>query len=90
MAAQIYEIVYKKSVGKDLRKLPQAARTVIVKKILALAANPFPAASTKLRGTTSLYRLRHATYRIVYQVKDSELIVVVIKVGHRSKVYRDF
>jgi mRNA interferase RelE/StbE len=88
--AQTYEIKYKKSVEKELRKLPHAPRQAVVRKILALAGNPRPAGSVKLRGSLDLYRVRHADYRVVYQVNDGRLIVLVIKIGHRREVYRDF
>lgn len=84
-----YLLLYKKSVDKDLRKLPAAPRKQLVKKIEALAMQPHPTGSTKLRGSTDLYRLRHTTYRVIYQIRDTELIVLVIKVGHRKEVYRD-
>lgn len=84
-----YQVVYKQSVDKDLRKIPTDARKQIITKIKALAADPFPPESTKLRGVTDLYRIRYATYRVLYQVRDGELVVVVIKVGHRKEIYRD-
>lgn len=88
MPAQKYQITYKKSVDKDLRKLDKSARKIIVDKILSLASNPYPASSSKLHGASDLYRLRHADYRIIYQIKNSQLTVLVVKVGHRKDVYR--
>lgn len=90
MPKQNYSIIYKKSVDKDLRNLPIIARRAIVKKILDMASNPQPANVTKLRGANDLYRLRHADYRIIYQLRSSELIVLIVKVGHRKDIYRDF
>lgn len=90
MAADAYKIQYKKSVEKDLRKLPTIQLKNIVAKISALAADPHPAGSVKLRGSSDLFRIRHADYRIIYQVLDGKLIVLVVKVGHRREVYRDF
>ena len=85
-----YRIVYKKSVEKDLRGLSVALRKVIVKEILALATDPLPASATKLRGSTDLYRLRHSDYRIIYQFHNGQLKILIIKVGHRREVYKDF
>jgi len=85
-----YKIVYKKSVAKDLRGLSVALRKAIVKKILALATDPLPASVTKLRGSTELYRLRHSDYRIIYQFQKGQLKILIIKVGHRREVYKDF
>jgi len=86
----MYKILYKKSVGKDLRKLPKSVLKPIVKKIQALAQNPHPNGFVKLRGATNLCRVRHTDYRIIYSFNDDELTVFVIKVAHRKKIYRDF
>lgn len=90
MPQPFYQLFYKKSVDKDLRKLPVAIRKQIIKKMAALSLQPHPNGSTKLSGSTDLYRLRHLDYRIIYQIKDKKLIILIIKVGHRKEVYRDF
>jgi mRNA interferase RelE/StbE len=89
MALLNYSISYKKSVDKDLRSLPSAVRTKIISKIQMLSTAPRPEGSTKLHGAINLYRIRHSDYRIIYQIKDYELIIIVIKVGHRKEVYRN-
>lgn len=89
MPKEIYKILYKKSVDKDLRKLSSPIRVQIVKKIQLLAVNPMPKGITKLRGSTDLYRLRHSDYRIIYRINGKELIILIIKVGHRKDVYKD-
>ncbi|MBW3538028.1 type II toxin-antitoxin system RelE/ParE family toxin [Candidatus Parcubacteria bacterium] len=83
-----YEIRYRRSVKKELEKLDHASRLAIVKKIINLAAQPLPAGSRKLRGVDDLYRIRHGDYRVIYQVQDKALIIVIIKIGHRKAVYR--
>lgn len=90
MANTAYSIEYKKSVEKELRKLSQTQLRGIVAKIQALAINPRPEGSVKLRGSSDLFRIRHADYRVIYQVQDNKLILLVIKVGHRREVYREF
>jgi mRNA interferase RelE/StbE len=90
MAGPGYQLLYKRSVEKDLRKLPDRVRKVIVQRIVELAANPRPAGVTKLRGAKDLFRVRFTEYRIIYQVKDKEITVLIIKVGHRKDVYRDY
>ena len=84
-----YRILYNRSVEKDLRGLSVALRKAIVKKILALATDPLPAKITKLRGLTDLYRLRHSGYRIIYKFQKGQLYILIIKVGHRQKVYKE-
>lgn len=89
MADQPYKVEYKKSVEKELRKLPTTQLNHIVSKIQALAANPRPEGSVKLCGSIDLYRIRHAEYRVIYQILDGTLVVLVVKVGRRREVYRD-
>ena len=86
----MYNIFYKKSVEKDLRKLPKSVMTAVIKKIQTLAKNPQPNGSVKLRGSTNLYRVRHSDYRIIYSINNDELVILVVKVAHRKEVYRDF
>jgi mRNA interferase RelE/StbE len=86
----MYIILYRKSVDKDLRQLPKKPRELVVKKIQALANNPRPISSIKLRGSDDLYRMRHSKYRIIYQLNDNKLTILIIKVGHRREIYRDF
>ena len=89
MPSKKYKIAYKKSLDKDLRKLSSVVRLQIVKKIQSLAIDPYQHGSTKLRGANDLYRIRHSDYRIIYQIQDAKLLVLVIKVGHRREVYNN-
>lgn len=89
MSSSGYEVHYKKSVEKDLRKLPSNQLKAIVAKIHALAIDPHPTGSVKLRGSSDLFRIRHADYRIIYQVNNDKLVILVVKVGHRREIYRD-
>ena len=83
----MYVVLYRKTVDKDLRKLPKIPREAIVKKIQALAGNPRPIGVVKLRGSDDLYRMRHTEYRVIYRLNDGKLTVLVIKVGHRREIY---
>lgn len=82
-----YEIKFKKSVAKDLRAIPNKDVKKILERIDALAVNPRSEGCIKLSGQER-YRTRQEVYRIVYEVKDVEIVVVVVKVGHRSQVYK--
>ena len=82
-----YKITFKKSVAKDLIALPKADIKKILAKIDALAENPRIEGAIKLSGQ-ELYRIRQGLYRIIYEIKDSQLVVLVIKVGHRSDIYK--
>jgi len=76
-----YSLVFKKSVAKDLRKIPNNDVKRILKSIELLCVNPRVDGSIKLSGQ-ELYRVRRGVYRIVYQIQDMQLIIQVIKVAH--------
>ena len=82
-----YEVVFKKSVAKDLREFPKGDVKRILQRIRSLADDPRPPKSEKLSGQER-YRLRQGAYRIVYEIDDKVLIVLVVKIGHRRDVYR--
>ncbi|MCF2946508.1 type II toxin-antitoxin system RelE/ParE family toxin [Paraglaciecola aquimarina] len=82
-----YKITFKKSVTKDFKTLPKADIKKILTKIDSLAENPRREGAIKLSGH-DLYRIRQGLYRIIYQIRDNELVVQVIKLGHRSDVYK--
>jgi mRNA interferase RelE/StbE len=82
-----YKVTFKKSVLKDLKSVPKSDVIKIISKIDSLAEDPRRVGAIKLSGN-DLYRIRQGLYRILYEIKDRELIVQVIKVGHRSDVYK--
>jgi mRNA interferase RelE/StbE len=82
-----YELTFKPSVAKDLRDIPRADVQRILARIETLRDDPRPPGSEKL-SAKERYRLRQGNYRILYTVGDAELIVEVVKVGHRRDVYR--
>lgn len=82
-----YSLVFKKSVAKDLRKIPNNDVKRVLKSIELLCENPRADGCIKLSGQ-ELYRIRQGAYRIVYQIQDTELIIQVIKIAHRSVVYK--
>jgi mRNA interferase RelE/StbE len=82
-----FSLVFKKSVAKDLRALPIKDVHRILNCFEQLAENPRPPGCEKLSGQER-YRMRQGIYRIVYEIQDDVLKVVVVKVGHRRAVYR--
>ncbi len=82
-----YKIRFKKSVAKDLRDIPRPDVKRILNKIDSLADNPRAAGCIKLSAQEK-YRVRQGRYRIVYEIRDEVLVVSVVKVAHRSVVYR--
>jgi mRNA interferase RelE/StbE len=82
-----YELAFKKSVAKDLRVFPKQDVKRIMQRIRSLADDPRPVGCEKLSGQER-YRVRQGAYRIIYEIEDDRLIVLVVKVGHRRDLYR--
>jgi len=82
-----FEVIFKQSVAKDLRQIPKKDVTRILNRIKALSIEPRPPGVEKLSGQDK-YRVRQGAYRILYEVRNNELIVVVVKIGHRRDVYK--
>ncbi len=82
-----YSLVFKKSVAKDLRNIPNKDVKRILKCIELLREDPRAEGCIKL-SNQERYRVWQGVYRIVYEIKDLELIVLVVKVAHRSEVYK--
>ena len=84
-----YRVLIKASAAKEIEAVDQKKdRQRIVAAIHSLAHNPRPVGCEKLAGEDDRYRIRVGRYRIVYSVGDGELLVVVVRVGHRKDVYR--
>ena len=83
-----YQIEWKKSTAKDLRKIPKNQVLRIVEAVQKLENDPTPAGSTKLCGSDSSYRIRVGDYRVIYDFAEERIIIEVVKVGHRKDVYR--
>ena len=82
-----FRLVFKKSVAKDLRDIPKKDVSRILKCFDALAEDPRATGCEKLSGQER-FRVRQGSYRIIYEIQDDLLLVVVVKVGHRRDVYR--
>ncbi len=82
-----YELRFKTSVAKDLRDIPKADVRRILERIESLREDPRPFGCEK-PSARERYRIRQGNYRIVYEVLDLEVVVVVVKIGHRREVYR--
>ena len=79
----------KPTAAKEIEAIePKVVRKKGVERILALADNPRPPGCEKLSGHPERYRVRQGVWRTVYAIKDQELLVFVVKVGHRRGVYR--
>ena len=82
-----YELFFRESVWKELKKVPKTDLKKVLSRIEQLGTDPRPKGCEKLTGQ-ELYRIRQKNYRIVYSIRDNELTVWVVKVGHRKDVFR--
>ena len=82
-----YRLLFKKSVARDLRALPNGDVWKILLIIDALADDPRGVGCQKISGR-EFYRVRQGAYRIIYGIIDDQLTAHIIKVGHRSRVYQ--
>ena len=83
-----YRVEFTPAARRDFEALPREAQARIRPRIDALADNPRPAGSKRIRGYSNRYRIRVGVHRVVYDVKDDLLLVLVLRIGHRSTVYR--
>ncbi len=82
-----FEIRFKRSAAKELLKLSRIDNRRIMSRIQSLGDNPRPPGCERLTGLDS-YRIRQGDFRVIYTIDDERIIVEVIRVGHRSDVYR--
>ncbi|MEL6438718.1 MAG: type II toxin-antitoxin system RelE/ParE family toxin [Cyanobacteria bacterium J06621_8] len=84
----LYEIEWKRSAKKELRKLDKLVIIRILQAVESLAEDPLQPGSKTLAGSNSIYRIRVGNYRVIYNIESSVLTIEIIKVVHRGQVYR--
>ena len=84
----VYEITFASSAKRQFDKLPKPTQRRLGSIIAQLSENPRPQGVVKLSGEESLYRVRGGDYRAVYEIRDNQLLILVVKVGHRRDIYR--
>jgi mRNA interferase RelE/StbE len=83
-----YLIDFRPSALKAYNNLPRLERRRIERAIDALANQPRPTGARKLVAELNLWRIRVGSYRVIYQIEDDRLLILVVKIGHRKDVYR--
>jgi mRNA interferase RelE/StbE len=83
-----HQVQFYPAAARDLRSLPRKMQERVFRSIEKLAYTPRPRGCTKLAGEEDLYRVRVGDYRVLFQVVDSILTVLVVRIGHRRQVYR--
>ncbi len=84
----LYKIEWRKSAVKEFEKLPKKEKAALIEKILSLSTDPQPMNSVKLVGSDDSYRIRHGNFRVVYQIDDGVLVILIVRVAHRREVYK--
>ena len=82
----VYEVEYDPAAVRDLKRLPEPERKRIVVAIEKLTVTPRPQKVKKLAGSI-YYRIRVGDYRVIYDIKADELVVLIVRVRHRRDVY---
>jgi mRNA interferase RelE/StbE len=82
-----YQIKYERAATKALKSFPAVEAKRVLAAIDSLASNPRPMQSKKLQGSI-YHRIRVGDYRVVYEIRDAVLVVVVVRIGNRREVYR--
>lgn len=83
-----YKIFVKKSAEKEIAALPVRIIENLYKVFIDLQFEPRPHGVKKLSGHYNLYRIRIGDYRVIYSIEDAQLVIHVLKAGHRKDVYK--
>ncbi|MDH5668989.1 MAG: type II toxin-antitoxin system RelE/ParE family toxin [Nitrospira sp.] len=83
-----YSILFAPLAERRLKALAESTQRRIITRIKALQRNPRPQGVKKLTDEDDLYRIREGSFRIVYTIRDKELVVLVLKIDDRKEVYR--
>ncbi|MBI2340187.1 MAG: type II toxin-antitoxin system RelE/ParE family toxin [Deltaproteobacteria bacterium] len=86
-----YRVEFTKSAKKEFDRLPAKVQDKVLEAVTLLSTNPYSELLKvkKLKGADQLYRLRIGDYRVVYEVRNDVLLIVIIKIGDRKEVYRN-
>ncbi|HEV2613586.1 MAG TPA: type II toxin-antitoxin system RelE/ParE family toxin [Gammaproteobacteria bacterium] len=82
-----YQINIEKTAAKSLQKIPKSDQAKIINAIQPLAHNPRPSGCKKLVGRDG-WRIRIGNYRVIYEINDGQLRILIIEIGHRKEIYR--
>ncbi|WP_427133500.1 type II toxin-antitoxin system RelE family toxin [Pseudarthrobacter sp. S9] len=87
LAASRYEVRLSDAARKQLHKFDRSVQRFLLEALSLLADNPRPPTAKSLAGRSGQLRVRVRDYRIIYQIRDQELLVLVVAIGHRREIY---
>ncbi len=82
-----FQIILPKSVQKEMDRLPDEIANRILARLAGLETHPRPADVKKLKGRDA-WRIRVGDYRVIYEIHDRVLQIIIVTIGHRREVYR--
>ena len=85
-----YTIQFRPSVWKDIKRFPKRDLVKMRKRIEELSVNLPDLSSTKMRGNNAFHKIRSGDYRIVYEILNDKLVILIINIGHRKDIYKNF
>jgi mRNA interferase RelE/StbE len=89
VTANRYRIAFTSQAAKQVEKLDKVNHGRILLAVAELETNPRPDGVKKLKGHDNRWRIRVGDWRVLYQIEDGQLVVLVVPVGHRSKAYKE-
>ena len=84
----MFRLVFARAARKDLESLPPKMQDRILAEIEKLRENARPSKSKKLKGMSDTYRIRVGDYRVLYEIHEREVVVLVVGIRHRKDAYR--
>lgn len=83
-----YQVILARAAEKTFARLDVKMKRRVLQALARLSENPRHPGAVKLAGEENAWRVRTGSYRILYEIKDQELVVLVVEIGHRREVYR--
>lgn len=84
-----YLVEFRPSVWKNVKNIARRDLIRIKKTIDKIAKNLPDSKITKMKGDNNFHKVRSGNYRIIYEIHEDRLVILVIKIGHRKDVYRN-
>lgn len=84
---KVYVVQLTKAADKELGRLPKQVGDRVLERLRGLVTEPRPHDSKKLVGTDNTYRIRVGDYRVVYEIDDDKVLVLIIRIRHRKDAY---
>lgn len=83
-----FTVRFSPSATKELEALPAEIQERVERAVVPLADNPRPLGSRKLKGADNQYRIRVGRYRVIYEIHEKEVVVLIVRISHRKDAYR--